>query len=235
MTSPEPTPRPRRFSRHPLFKKRELTLEELSDRQLRRWAELLETIILTLATFATAWAGYQASQWNNAQSALAFQATRLLIESSKQTNRAQQMQSLDSLLFAEWANAYAAGNTQLADFHQARFRDGFQPAFDAWLATHPLTNPDAPGSPFEMAEYQVDARDEAEALQTASAEASAAGELIGTYGDRYTLITVILAGALLLAGLSNRLEWEELRAVIVGMALLVLLGCVAVMLWLPNL
>lgn len=39
----------------------------------------------------------------------------------------------------------------------------------------------------------------------------------GNISDRYTLAAVVLAG------LASRFEWEELRAVVVGMALLVLL------------
>jgi hypothetical protein len=45
---------------------------------------------------------------------------------------------------------------------------------------------------------------------------------------------VILAGALLLAGLAGRFEWEELRAVVVAVALLILLGSVIMVLWLPR-
>ncbi len=44
---------------------------------------------------------------------------------------------------------------------------------------------------------------------------------------------VILAGALVIAGLASRFEWEELRAIVVIVALLVLLGTVVMVLRLP--
>lgn len=210
------------------------TAEELSDRKIRKWAELIETIILTLATFATAWAGYQASQWGNAASTLDIRSTALLIEASKHLGRAQQLELLDVGLFTDWVDATAAGDASLAGFYRDRFRDEFRPAFDAWLATRPLDNPDAPGSPFEMVEYRPAALDEALALQDEAARAAQSAEIIDGYGDRYTLLTVILAASLLLAGLGNRFEWEELRAFIVGAALLVLLLSVGSLLWLPK-
>ncbi len=55
----------------------------------------------------------------------------------------------------------------------------------------------------------------------------------GNISDRYTLAAVALAGSLLLAGLASRFEWEELRAVVVGTALLVLLYCIISLIRLP--
>ena len=63
--------------------------------------------------------------------------------------------------------------------------------------------------------------------------ASTEGERAGSTGDQFTLTAVILAGSLLLAGLASRFDWEELRAVVVAVALLVLLFCVVRMFMLP--
>ena len=220
-------------SRRSFWRRPPPTAEDLSDRRLRKWAELVETIILTLATFATAWAGYQASQWGNAASTLDLRATAQLIEASQQLGRAQQLELLDVGLFTDWVDATAAGDARLAGFYRDRFRDEFRPAFDAWLATRPLDNPDAPSSPFVMPDYQLAAVAEAEALRDEAGRMSQTAEVVDGYADRYTLLTVILAAALLLAGLGNRFEWEELRAVIVGVALVVLLICVVTLLTLP--
>ena len=51
--------------------------------------------------------------------------------------------------------------------------------------------------------------------------------------QQYTLSIVILAGALLLAGLANRFEWEELRAIVVVLALVILLVTVIMVIRLP--
>ncbi len=69
--------------------------------------------------------------------------------------------------FIAWADADQRGDTKLADFYVDRFRPEFQPAFDAWLATQPLTNPTLRPTPFAMDEYQVASKDEAEKLDAA--------------------------------------------------------------------
>lgn len=55
----------------------------------------------------------------------------------------------------------------------------------------------------------------------------------GNISDRYTLAAVVLVGSLLPAGLASRFEWEELRAVVVGTALLLLLYCIISLIRLP--
>ena len=80
---------------------------------------------------------------------------------------------VDIAMFFQWANATAADDRELADFYTERFRAEFRPAFDAWLATDPLTNPSAPPTPFATDQYQLAARTEAERLD-AEAEAGAA-------------------------------------------------------------
>ena len=46
--------------------------------------------------------------------------------------------------FTRWVDAYARKETELADFYRKRFRKEFQPAVEAWIATRPLQNPEAP-------------------------------------------------------------------------------------------
>ena len=87
-----------------------------------------------------------------------------------------------------------------------RFRDEFRPAYDAWIATEPFTNAEAPPTPFAMDEYQVAARDEAEQLD-AAAEASAAEVRLDIQrSSNYVLTVVLYAVVLFFAGMSTRLQ-----------------------------
>lgn len=227
--SPSPTGAPaRRFWRRPIA-----STEDIQDRRYRRWAELWETIILAVATLATAWAGYEAGKWNSIQTALNLQATSLRIDASQMTNKAQELLLVDVGLFTNWVNAVGGENARLADFYQARFRDEFRLAFDAWIATRPLQNTDAPDSPFAMPEYRLVERDQAEALIEEAGQLTGSAEIAGNFADQYTLSVVIMAGSLLLAGLANRFEWAELRIVVVVAALLILLFSVINILRLP--
>ncbi|MFN8468341.1 MAG: hypothetical protein U0X20_22480 [Caldilineaceae bacterium] len=227
-TPPQPTDAP-----PPKRKRRQPSAEELSDRKIKKWSEIFETAILTLATVATVWAGYQSGQWSGIQSSSNVQSISQRIEASELANSAQQLELVDVALFSNWVNAIAAEDQVRADFYAKRFRAEFKPAFDAWLATQPLTNLDAPSSPFVMDDYKVSQREKAAEKEVAAAEASAEGERAGSIGDQFTLTAVILAGSLLLAGLASRFDWEELRAVVVAVALLVLLFCVVRLVMLP--
>ncbi|CUS03218.2 conserved protein of unknown function [Candidatus Promineifilum breve] len=220
-------------SRYAKWRRPEPSPEYLQDRRIHRRAELWETIVVTLATLATVWAGYQAGNWNSAQTVIGNRALSLRVESSQLSTRGYQSRAIDVGLFADWISAYAVGDTRVADFLRARFRDEFRPAFDAWLSEDPFADVDAPDTPFDMPEYRVAALVEAAAKLEDAENFGRQAEMSGNIGDQYTLSVVILAASLLLAGIANRFEWAELRAVVVGAALIVLLYCVINIIRLP--
>ena len=209
------------------------TPEAVSDRRIRKWSELVETIILSVATLITAWAGYQAGQWNGQQTVMNVQAHTLQLQAGVLDSRAGQLQLIDFAAFARWAEATTDGNTTRARLYEAQFREEFRVAFVAWLATDPLRDPDASSTPFEMPEYRLSVKEVAARLRL-EAEALNIGAIkAGDTADQYTLSVVILAGALLLAGLASRFEWEELRAIVVVLAVLILLITVIMVIGLP--
>jgi hypothetical protein len=112
--------------------------------------ELLATVLLALATVATAWSSYQASRWNAEQAKAAARANALRISSAKADALANAQTEIDVATFTAWADAYAHHDGQLASFYRQRVRLEFKPALDAWIATRPLHNPRAPRTPFAM-------------------------------------------------------------------------------------
>ena len=130
----------------------------------RNWVELVATVLLAVATVATAWSGYQSTRWNGEQSKAAARANALRIDSAKAAGLANSQSEIDVATFTQWVNAYAQEQTELADFYFKRFREEFRPAVDAWVATRPLQNPEAPLTPFAMPQYKVAARAEADRL-----------------------------------------------------------------------
>lgn len=218
----DPLPPDNRQSRGRFWRRPRPSAEDLSDWRIKQWSEVWATVILSVATLVTAWAGYEAGKWNGVQTSLNLQTTILNIDSARLTAESQEQLLVDIGLFTNWANAVGTGNTRLQDFYKAMFRDEFRPAFDAWLAQRPLENPDAPQSPFDMPDYLSPKEEEAMTLLEQTEQLARSAENAGAIADRYTLSVVILAGALLLAGIANRFEWAELRAVVVFVALVVL-------------
>jgi hypothetical protein len=173
--------------------------------------ELVATVLLAVATVATAWSGYQSTRWNGEQAKAAARANAFRIASAKEAGLANSQMEVDVATFTQWVNAYAQRQTRLSDFYFKRFRKEFKPAVDAWVATRPLSNPDAPLTPFAMPQYQLAARAEADRLD-AEAELNAAEARRNIQrASNYVLGVVLFASALFFAGMSTKLTTPNLR------------------------
>jgi hypothetical protein len=186
--------------------------------------ELVATVLLAAATVATAWSGYQASRWNGEQATAFSRAGAARVESTKAAGLANAQTQVDVATFTQWVDAYAQEQTELADFYYARFREEFRPAMDAWVATRPLLNPDAPLTPFAMPEYQLAARDEAEKLEAKAEGLSAMARTNVQRATNYVLCVVLFAAVLFFAGMSTKLQSPRLRRVLLGFGVVVFVG-----------
>src|SRR3954468_10860487 len=106
--------------------------------------EVVSTVLLALATVATAWSAYQSRQWTGVQAQATSKATAGRIAQNRVSAVANRQVQIDVATFIQWLDATAQHHTALADFYKQRFRAEFKPAFAAWLATRPLTSRTAP-------------------------------------------------------------------------------------------
>lgn len=190
----------------------------------RHRVEVLATIVLAVAAVATAWSTYQSTQWRGQQAVDNSKASAARIESSQASTRAGQLTQVDIATFTQWVNADVAGNTDLATFYRQRFRPEFKPAFDAWLATDPLTNPSAPATPFAMPQYKLAEAARAERLDALANGRSDAAGVANERSDKYMLAVVLFATALFFAAMSTKLHAVQQQEVLLGMGALILLG-----------
>lgn len=177
-------------------------------------------MLLALATVATAWSAYQARQWTGEQSQGYSHATAKRIGVNRLSAVANRQVQIDVATFIQWVDAREQGRTELADFYRRRFRAEFTPAFDAWLATNPFTNPAAPKTPFAMSQYRLKASEDADRLDASAAADSQVAKDANQRADNYMLAVVLFASALFFAGISTRLPTARGRAVTLG------IGCV---------
>ena len=110
-----------------------------------------------------------------------------------------------------------ARRDELAAFYRKRFRPEFVPAFDAWVATRPRKNPDAPLSPFAMLEYKLAATTMADGLEAKAAAASVRAGADIQRADNYSLAVVLFAASLFFAGVSTRLHGRTPRSIVLGL------------------
>jgi hypothetical protein len=187
----------------------------------RTWQEVLVTVLLVVAALGTSWSSYQATRWNGEQAKAAGRTNAIRIDAARAQGLAQSQSQVDVATFIAWADADRRGETDIADFYADRFRPEFRPAFNSWLATRPATNPDAPPTPFAMAQYQLASRQEAERLDKA-ADASTAVVLRDLQiASNYVLTVVLYAVVLFFAGMSTKIAGRRLRWILLGVGCLV--------------
>lgn len=184
----------------------------------RRRLEIIATVLLSITTVVTAWSAYQSSRWNGDMATLFNRAGVARTQETQQLMLANNQTTIDVGVFLNYAEAISAENTALADFLYARLRPEMRVAVDAWLATDPLHNPDAPATPFEMPEYRLAAREEAARLNALAEEESAAALIANQQGDDYTLLTIIFAATLFFAGISTKFRslWLVIALLAIG-------------------
>jgi hypothetical protein len=186
--------------------------------------ELVATVLLAFAAVATAWSGYQATRWNGEQAKASSRTNAIRIDAARAQGLSEAQKEVDVATFIQWVDAYAHRETELTTFYERRFREELKPAFNAWVATEPLTNPRAPLTPFVMPQYRVAAEEEAERLD-AEAEVSAAVVRQNIQrSSNYVLGVVLFSVALFFAGTSTKLTNPRLRAVAVSVGCVVFLG-----------
>jgi hypothetical protein len=190
----------------------------------RDWVEVVATVLLSVATVATAWSAYQANRWNGEQAKATSRGNAARIESTRASGVANRQVQIDVALFTQFIDAFAREETELADFYRARFRTEFKPAFEAWAATKPRTNPDAPLTPFELPEYRLAANEEAESLEATADSFAAEARRNIQRSSNYVLGVVLFASALFFAGISTKLGRPRARAVVLGLGCLLFVG-----------
>ena len=193
--------------------------------------DVIATLVLACATVATAWAGYQASRWQGEQARAFAKASATRIEAARASGLANRQIQIDVSTFIAFVDAFYEGDAERREFYRKRFRPEFKPAVDAWEATRPLVNEDAPLTPFAMPEYKLAAQAEAERLDAQAAAKSAEASVDIDRATRYVFCVVLFAGSLFLAGIASRQRTLSARRMVLVLGCALFLGALA---WLAT-
>jgi len=195
--------------------------------------DVASTVLLAMATVATAWSAYQAREWTGQQALSTSHATAARITENRDAALANRQVQIDVATFTQWLNARAQRHPALARFYEQRFRDEFKPAFAAWLATQPLTNRAAPETPFVMPQYRLAAQTAAQQQEATAAARSNDSKDANERANDYMLATVLFACALFFAGISSKLQTEGARTWVLGLGCVLFVGTVIYLVTLP--
>ena len=175
------------------------------------WLEIAEAVMLALIAVATAWSGYHAAKWDGHQALLYGHASTLRSEAGVAAIEGAQQRLLDVVQSNEWIRARDAKNPQLADAYRDRLSDEYRVAFDAWLKTEPLTNPDAPSGPTVMPQYRNALLAQAAELNHRATAAFTEGTKSRAIAENYVRSTVLLATVLFLVAIAQRFRIRNVR------------------------
>src|SRR4249920_3503584 len=188
-----------------------------------RLITIAEAVLLSIVTLLAAWSGYAAAKWNTESRLDLFKASTKRTEANRAAQAAITLRNFDSSTFEAWFAAYTVGNDQAMKVAIHRFRPEFRVAFDAWRATKPETNPNAPRGPTYMPQYRQPGLATARVLDTQADALFTAGESAGSSSDKYVRTTVFLASVLFLVGISTHFPLRGVRYALVTLGAVVLI------------
>ena len=208
--------------------------EEKDDDRRDRWPSIIEAVLLSLVAVLAAYSGYAAAKWGTESSVKLAKASAERTKASRADLEGLVTRTLDSASFNAWFTAFTAGNAKAEQLAAKRMRPGYRPAFNAWLATDPAHNPNAPPGPAYMPQYVIP-QDVAARSHDAQADANfAKGADAGSTADKYIRDTVFLATVLFLVGISGHFRIRQARFGLIGIGAALLVFAVIQLFGLPG-
>ena len=213
---------------------REHTAADKDDDHHDRWLSIVEAVLLSLVAVIAAYSGYAAAKWGTESSVTLAKASAYRTQANRADIEAIVTRTLDSASFNAWFTAFTAGDADAERLATKRMRPGYLPAFNAWLATDPAHNPNAPPGPADMPQYVIPQAIAGKSYDGHAKAAFAKGADAGSTSDKYIRDTVFLATVLFLVGISGHFRIRQARLGLIGVGALLLVFAVIQLLGLPG-
>lgn len=184
-------------------------------------SQLLTAIILSLATLASTWCGYQASRWGGVQSSMQATADTAERHTAENTLAGLQIRTQDGLVILEYWRALRAGDEKATATLLPRMRPELRRALDASIRQGILTDPSVPG-PLHQPEYVLEYDRVADARRKEATEAQRRADAAGDVSSEYVLVTLMLASVLFAGGVATTFQRRSIRRTLAVIALLVM-------------
>ena len=209
----------------------------MAEEQRPRWrtfVEIAEVTVLAIVAIATAWSGYQATQWGGRQTVLYGQASSDRFRADAQSTLGGQELVADSSIFTAWLVARRGGDAELQAQLIRRFSPDYGRAFQEWLRTDPFGNPAAPAGPGYMPGFTNPNLDAATKLNAEASAAFAEGTAAREIANKYVRDTVLLASVLFCVAIAQRFTIRGVRIGANALALVLLSYTLWTMVTLPQ-
>jgi hypothetical protein len=195
---------------------------------------IIEAVLLSMVAVTAAWSGFASAKWGTESSLNLARASATRAQANRANLQNLTIRGIDASGFNAWFTAKIAGNKNGQRIAIKRFRPQYRVAFNAWIATHPDTNPNAPPGPQYMPEYKQPLQALSERLDRKADEYFAEGSKNGGTSDDYVRTTIFLASVLFLVGISSHFPLVGARYGLIGVGILLLIFAFIQLIGLPT-
>jgi hypothetical protein len=196
--------------------------------------EMVTAIVLSVAGLMASWASHQGAIWNGMQTVHFGRANFERGAASRARFEGDMVRAIQVDLFSDWIEAKSRGNESLAQFYRTRMPENFRSTFEAWLATRPLENPEAPPTPFAMDSYHPPGFAEAEKSEKDAEAQFALGEEASRTSYAYNRAGVVLATAMFFGGIGQVFRHISVRFTLAAVSIVTWLIGLQLLLTIPT-
>jgi len=195
--------------------------------------QIVSAVLVSLVVITIAWSAYQGTLWSGIQAFRLVDSSRAGQQVTMLTLQQGQTFTINVITFTQYMNALISHNQNLSNFYFKRFSPEFKVAVEAWLATSPLENPNAPPTPFAMPEYNKTLAQKAAQMSKLSESKLEEAEKANQISDNYVLVTVIYASALFVGATISSFSSRRLRIAILVVGVIIFSVATAMLLQMP--
>ena len=195
---------------------------------------ITEAVLLSVVAITAAWSGYASAKWGTESSLKLAKASATRTKANRADLENLSLRTLDASTFNAWFTAHIAGNKDGERIAVKRFRPQYRVAFDAWMATNPDTNPNAPPGPSYMPQYKQPLLTLSRRLDRQADAYYAEGSKNAGTADDYVRTTIFLASVLFLVGISSHFPVLGARYALIGLGAVMLIVAIVLLLQLPG-
>jgi hypothetical protein len=203
-----------------------------SDREAR-WLDIAASVLLPLATVASAWCAFQASVWNGLQTFRLAKANEQHRLAAEQLILANEHKQFDASLVLRYLQARMEGEEQLARLLRQRFRPELEKAIKPWLAERPWAEPTTTTNPMTLPSYNPPEEQRLRTHQQKAQNLVGQARAANTNGDNYVFLTVLYASVLFFGGLATKVDQRFMRLTMLLVGAAIFVACSALLLVMP--
>jgi hypothetical protein len=198
----------------------------------RQRFEIIAAVLLGLATVSIAWGSYQANLWGGLQDKALTESALLSTDAASEYAEAGAIISLDQTLFVEvfllleQPGADEDATLDTGEYITSNMSEQGEAAVNEWYDS------DREGFPFTDEYYQSFYAAGDEIIEESDAKFEE-GSKNNTTGDKYVLVSTILASVLFFAGISTVLQTDRVKRVLLGGGVVLWLGAAIYIATLP--